>query len=72
MYFDYSRLIGLMAQKGITRRDMASKVGQSRTWFSTVLKNGLPMSNDLIFRVAQVLETDDYSNLFFTLNVEKH
>lgn len=70
--FDYSKLLGAMAQRGVTRTELANRIGISRTWLSTVLKKGMPMPNDMIFRIAQALETEDYGNLFFTINVKKH
>lgn len=69
--FDYSNLLGAMATKGITRSDMAKRLGLSKSHFCTVLKHGRAMSSDVMFRIAQILESDDYENLFFALDVKK-
>lgn len=70
--FDYSNLLGVMAQRGVTRTELANRIKTSRSWLSTILKKGLPMPNDMIFRIAQELDTEDYGNLFFIINVKKH
>lgn len=70
--FDYSNLLGAMATKGITRQDLAEKIGLSRTYFCTILKQGKPMTSDVVYRIAEVLGLEDLRSYFFTLNVAKH
>lgn len=69
--FDYSNLLGAMATKGITRQDMAEKIGLSRTYFCTILKQGKPMTSDVVYRIAEVLGLEELRSYFFTLNVAK-
>lgn len=68
--FDYSNLVGLMAAKGITRQEMAKRVGMSKTYFSTVIKQGKPIPTDVAFRIAQQLDMTEYKDYFFVLNVQ--
>lgn len=67
--FDYSNLIGKMASKGITRRDLAPKIGMNISYFGQLLSAGKPMSSDKILRSAQILEIPmtDIGAYFFTL-----
>ena len=69
--FDYSNLFGLMAKRGITRKDLAEKIGMSRTYLCTILRQGKAMATDVVYRIASLLDikAEDIGNYFFVLKV---
>lgn len=69
--FDYSNLYGLMAQKGVTRKMLAEKIGMARTYFCTILRQGNPMTSDVVYRIANTLGIDstEIGFYFFVLKV---
>lgn len=69
--FDYSNLFGLMASKGITRKELAQKIGMAQTYFSSVLRKGRPFTTDVVYRIAMVfdIQPEDIGRYFFVLKV---
>ncbi|MBQ8994500.1 MAG: DUF739 family protein [Oscillospiraceae bacterium] len=67
--FDYSKVVGRMAEMSITRAELAPKIGINTAYFGTRLLHGKPFTSDVILRCAQVLdiEAEDIGQYFFTL-----
>lgn len=70
MTFDYSKLIGAMAERKVTRQKLASKIPMSGAYLGTVLSEGRTMSSDTIYRIVQILELPNVDDYFFTLKVQ--
>lgn len=70
MTFDYSKLIGAMAERKVTRQQLASKIPMNAPYLGTVLSEGKTMSSITIYRITQILELPNVDDYFFTLKVQ--
>lgn len=68
--FDYSKLRGAMGEKGVSRRDLASRIPMDAGYLGNVLSSGKTMSSITILRIAQILELPNVDDYFFTLKVQ--
>ena len=68
--FDYSKLIGAMAERKVTRQLLASKIPMSAPYLGQILSEGRTMSSLTIYRIAQILELPNVDDYFFTLKVQ--
>lgn len=71
MTFDYSNLYGAIAKKGITQKELASKVGISHVALTEKLKNRSDFRNKEIWLIANVLELPNIEDYFFVVKPTK-
>ncbi|WP_292018432.1 DUF739 family protein [Megasphaera sp. UBA4382] len=71
MKYNYSKLIGRLAEMGITRDEFASKIGVSRTALYNKMQSETEFTQDEIKKSVDVLNIpwNDISLYFFTLKV---
>lgn len=69
--FDYSKLIGAMAERKVTRQLLASKIPMSAPYLGQILSEGRTMSSLTIYRIAQILGLPNVDDYFFTLKVQQ-
>lgn len=69
MAFDYSRLIGRIAEKGYTRARLALEIGITPHTLSAKLKGRGYFTQDEILKLCMILEIDDIHGYFFTQRV---
>lgn len=71
MEFDYSKLKGLMAEKGISQKKLAKAVGISSVSLNQKLNGITYFDAEDIVKIADYLEIEDYDCYFFTQRVWK-
>ena len=69
MEFDYSQLIGRMAEKGFTRARLAACLGITPHTLSNKLKGRGYFTQDEIIKLCKWLVIDDICGYFFTRKV---
>lgn len=69
--FNYSKLIGKIAEKGYTLDQFASLIGISRTSLYKKLKGESNFTQDEIYKIVDLLciSMDEIPSYFFTKNV---
>lgn len=71
--FDFSKLRGLMREKGITQDDLAEKINISPTSLSYKLNSKVAFSPKELLKIQRVLEISDnnFKDYFFSAFVRK-
>jgi transcriptional regulator with XRE-family HTH domain len=67
MSFDYSKLRGRMAERGVTQAQLAEKIGINKATLSVKLNGRYGFVNDEIITICKELgiHTDEISRYFF-------
>lgn len=73
MNYNYSKLIGRMAELGITKRNLAKSIHMGRTTLYKKLCSDSQFTQEEIGKIIIVLclKSNDIPQYFFTLNVQK-
>ena len=66
--YDYSRLLGLMREKGITQESLAKSIGISDTSLNKKLKNNSQFKQDEMLSILSILNQpiSNIGTIFFT------
>lgn len=67
MTFDYSKLLGLMREKGETQQSIADKIQINIATFNTRLKNNSEFKQGEIVKICQILGIADPKDYFFCI-----
>lgn len=73
MVFDFSKLKGLMREKGLTQETVAQGINIAYSTFNLKLNGNTYFGQDEILKISDLLEIpkEDFYDYFFTLEVEK-
>ena len=66
MEFDYSKLLGLIAERGYTRSAVADLIGMTASTFSQKVNNKFSFTQRDMYALKVLLNIEDMDAFFFT------